>query len=336
MEKIVKRNDFLKLIENVKLMGKGNGLTTDAPYVLFSGTHIISYNDKISIQCPFKTDFSLFVKTKDLHALVTKISSETIKLKENNNKLNVYCPYCNANLATIENDEIAKRITHVQKPLAGIKWKTLPENFCKSILLCSYSVSDQESIPILTCVYIDRQNCISSDNARIAIASLSNQMDKMLIKATEIKRLVATNPTTYAISKSWLHFKNSENSIFSVRKVFGKFPALAQFFEFKGTEITLPKKLSEGLDTTSIFADELSPFVSLLIGKNLCKISTKSDSGAIQYKVKIDYNEEPIKFMVNPSFLKEMMQYSSSMCIQKDRVKLETKDFKFVSALYKG
>lgn len=329
------KKELLKVLESVKPGIASRGVVESMAYFLFSGTDIITYNDKISIQHPFKTDFNLFVKADDLYKMMTKLSVDDVALAEKDGKLHVQCETMQADLATIEDDEISARIANVDKSLKTAKFLPLPDNFCESVSLCSFIASKQESYQTLTCVHVTGENCISSDNMRIAHATMDGKVTPMFIEASEVRSLIAINPTEYAISKAWLHFRNEDKCIFSIRKVNGDFPDFVQFFDFKGTEIKLPKSLIEGMDIASVFTDDLAPQTEINISKGVCIISVKSDSGTIKYRSKIDYSGSDIVFRINPDFLKEMMAHTSSIIVHKDKVRLETDNFALVTALCK-
>lgn len=304
-------------------------------YYFFSGTDIITYNNKISIQHPFKSEFKLFVKAKDLFGLLSKTTMEEVSLKEKDGKLNVSSKKFKANLATIIDEEVVARIKAVEKSLKKIKWETLPENFCTNLSLCSYTASKQESDGTLTCVYINKTDCSSSDNNRVSHAILSSEMDTMLVKASEIKNLMAIAPLEYSVTKSWLHFRNKENCIFSIRRISGDFPEFLQFFEFKGIKLDLPKDILEGVDIASIFMDSDDSAINFNIKDNICIISIKSDNGKIQHRSKIKYKGKEIAFSINPDFLREMMQYSSTITLGKDKIKLQTENgYSLLTALF--
>jgi len=305
-------------------------------YFLFSGKNIVSYNDTISIQHPLKTDFNLFVKANDLYKIISKLPADKVSLSiKTEGKLNIRCSTLNASLSTINDQEIRDRINTIGSSLKKAKWKKLPKNFNDSISLCSFSASKQESDQTLTCISINGVDCVASDNRRIAHAVLSESMDPMLLKASEIRSLIATDPIKYSASKSWLHFKSENNCIFSIRRIDGNFPDYLQFFEFDGSKVELSKDIIKGVDITSILADKLDPFVTIKIIDGVCNIVGKSEAGKIQHRSKIDYKGKEISFTINPEFLKEMMSHSSSIIISKERAKLQTDTgFTLVTSLY--
>lgn len=331
----MKRLDLLRILEKIKPGIAANELVESMTYFLFSGKNVVTYNDKISIQHPLKTDFNLFVKAKDLYKIVTTLSSETVKMTEKNGKLNIKSKSLNANLSTIEDDEVRSRIKTVEKSLKKAKWAKLPENFCGNISLCSFNASTLETEQTLMCVYINNTDCVASDNRRIAHSVFSEPMEEMLIKASEIKNLIAIEPTEYSKTKTWLHFKNESKCIFSIRRIDGQFPDFLPFFEFEGEQINLPSNILEGMDLTSVLVDQSDPFVTVTISNGICVVTGKSESGKIQHRSKIDYKGKEISFVINPNFLKEMMSHTSSITVAAERAKLKTENnFTLVTALY--
>jgi len=331
----IKTKELLSILEMLRPGVDTKDIVESMTYYLFSGTDVITYNNKISIQHPFETDFSLFVKANDLYKLLTKTTVETITLSENNEKLNVSSKKFKANLSTIKDEEVSTRIANVANSLKNANWHSLPDNFCPSISLCSFTASTQESDGTMTCVNVDGVDCTASDNNRISHAVLNSDVDAMLIKASEIRNLVAIVPIEYAITKSWLHFKNKENCIFSIRKITGKFPEFIQFFDFTGSKIKLPSDIIEGVDITSIFMNAVDSAINFKIKDNLCIISIESDNGKVQHRSKLKYKGDEIAFAINPDFLREMMTHSSTITLSDDKAKLQTENgFELLTALF--
>lgn len=296
---------------------------------MFTKTNIITYNEKISIQYPFKTDFKTFVKALDLYKLISKLKYEAVSIEKVDDKLNISCKSAKVKLSTISDKEASERIDKVSESLKGVKWKILPDNFNTAVSLCSFFASKSESDQTLTCVYVNGKDIISSDNNRVAHAILSGEMDEVFIKASEIKNLISIKPIEYTVKKSWLHFKGENGCIFSIRRVDGQFPDYLQFFNFEGTAVNLPKQITEGIDIASIMMEAIDSSVNFKISDGFCHISAKSDGGVVRHRSKIDHSGSEIKFTVNPEFLKEMMSHSSSIIFSTDKAKLTTDDGSF-------
>jgi len=332
----IKKKTLLNALEKVKPGIAKTDFVESMSYFFFSGTDVITYNDKISIQHPFKTDFSLFVKAQDLYKLIFKLTADTIIIAEKNDKLNIKSKSIQANLSTIHDDEVNERIKNVSKSLKKAKWKKLPDNFITNMNLCYFTASTQESEGTLTCIHVNGVDCVSSDNNRVSHAVLSEKMDEIFVKATEVKNLSMINPIKYATTKAWLHFKNKEGCIFSIRKIDGEFPDFIQFFNFEGVPISLPKEILEGINISSVFVDEIDPSINFKISKGCCDVSVKSDAGSVKHRSKIEYKGKEIKFVINPEFLKQMMTHSSNITLTDDKAKLETTDnnFSLLTSLY--
>jgi len=330
----MKRKDLLTILDKIK-SGTSNNRDEVTSNFLFTGKEISSYDDQIAIQHPLKTDFSLFVNANNLYKIVTKLKTEQINLSKKNEKLNIKNKTSNLNLSIIQDTELTNKMNSIEQSMKNKKWKALPTNFINNILLCYPLASKQESDQTLTYVFIENQDCIASDNSRIAFTMMDESMPNMFIKASKVPYLIKINPVKYAIGKSWIHFKNTDNCIFSMRKIEGVYPDFLQFKEFDGTKIKLSKKILEGVDLSLIVADVLDPLIIVKIANNICYIVTESELGKVQYKSKIEYSGKEISFTINPEFLKEMMSHSSSIIISKERAKLKTDtDFALVTSLY--
>jgi hypothetical protein len=48
----------------------------------------------------------------------------------------------------------------------------------------------------------------------------------------------------------------------------------------------------------------------------------------------VDYKDEPIQFVINPEFFKEMLKHSTTLTFSEGKAKLETKNYSILTALY--
>jgi len=331
----IQREKLLDILNKVKPGLSSKELVASMSYLYFSGKDIITYNDKICIQYPFKTEFNLFIKANNLYNLLLKSTTEVIALTEKQNKLNITSKKFKANLTAIKDSETKSRIEYISESLKGVTWKTLPDNFSDSVSLCSFTAAKYEVDTSLVCVYLNKDMCFSTDNSRISYAVLDREIDEMLILASEIKSLIALNPIEYSITTSWIHFKNKENCIFSIRKIEGKFPDCLPLFDFKGVTINLPKEILEGIDITSVLLNEEHAAINVKIEKNQCLLSIKTDAGKVQYKAKLKYSGTCISFNINSKFFKSLINYSSTIVYSEKKIKIQTDNgFSLLTALY--
>jgi len=333
LKTVVNKSTLLDVLKKVKPGIASKDIIESMTYFFFSGEDIITYNDHISIQHPFKTNFSFFVKAKDFFSIVSKISVQEITLMEEQDKLVLKCQSVLAKLCTIKDDEVISRISTVKDSLVDTEWKSIPENFLECISLCSFAAAKGESDLTLTCIKVNGDYCVASDNQRVAFAKLTTPMDFFFLKSSEVNNLTAINPIKYSVEDSWIHFQNADSCIFSIRKVMGEFPDFFPFLNFDGASINVPKEITEGVDLASVFSDPETPSITLLIQKGVCMITVESPHGELKFKTKIDYSGDDIKFKINPLFLREMLSHSTEITISETRAKLETASFSLLTAL---
>lgn len=330
----MKTTELLKVLENTKAGIDTKSETEIMSYYYFSKNNVITHNDKISVRYPFKTDFNMFVKATDLYNIISKIKTSEVSLTKKENKLNISSKSAKINLTVIEDDEATSMIENVSKSIKEANWKKLPENFKESIKLCATTTSIHDSDGTLSYIYLDGVDCISSDNTRISHSILDSQIDQMFIKAKEVNSLINSNPIEYSIGDSWIHFKNEDNGVFSIRVITGEYPDYLQFFDFDGDEITLSKDVLTGIDLASVLTDIATPIINIKIEKGFCILSVKSDNGKILHRSKVNYKGNPINFMINPNFLKEMINHSTSLIVGSDKAKLKTDKFSLLTLFF--
>lgn len=331
----IDRTELIRILEKIRPGIAKNETMESMTYFYLSGDDIISYNDKISIQYDFKTDFSLFVKASDFYKLLTKIKDKDVTLVADGDCLKVSTASTRITLPTISDNELTERIKSVKESLATGKWKKLPEDFSDKINLCSYTASKMEQEGTLTCVNVKGDVCTSSDNNRISQATIKGPVDEMLIKASVIKDLIGIDPKGYKITKAWIHFRDKNKCIFSVRRVTGEFPDFSQFMDFSGTDIELPSEILDGIDLVSILTDPDDPSVNIKISKGVILLKGKVQNGNIMHRCKIDSKDTELDLTINPAFLKDMVKYNSKITVGQDKARIRTdNNFCMITALY--
>lgn len=330
------RKKLLEVLKKVKPGIADKAIVESMMYFYFSGKEVVTYNDKISVLHPLKTDFQLFVQAEKLYKIVSLAKATTLKMTEKENSLNIRTSTINVDLTTILDEEITERINLISKSISGVKWKKLPSNFLESASMCAFAASKLDAEQIMSCLYFNEKECMATDNDRFAIAPIEGKIDTMFFKASQITNLRDINPDKYVVTKAWVHFKNEEGCIFSIRRIEGTFPEeLKDAFDFDGTTVTLSENILEGTDLASIFVDSMEPTITIRITKGMCIVSVTSDGGGSKHRSKVDYDGTDIVFTLNPEFLKEMLKHSTTIVIDDDRsrAKLSAGDFSMLTSL---
>ena len=303
-------------------------------YFYFSGKEVFSYNDKISISYPCETGFVAFVKADDLLKVLGKLDTDDISLNLNGETLTLKSGKFKLDFATIQDEDIVKRIATVQASLKEAKPKELPDNFIDCISLCHHVASSEDSDQTLNCLYIDGQDMVATDNKRIAHSVLSYVMEKMLIRASEMKSLLVIDPKYYIATKNWIHFVGANKCIFSIRSTKGEYPDMLKFMDFNGVKVTLPESILQGVDLASIFTDNEDPTVKITIKNGECMVfAGKSDRGKADFKEQIRYTGKEISFAVSSELLMDMLHHSTTITIDDSRARLDNDGFRMVTSL---
>ncbi|KKL67773.1 hypothetical protein LCGC14_2131610, partial [marine sediment metagenome] len=163
----IKTKELLKALKETKAGTAKKTLTQEEPTYIFTETNLLTYNDQTCIQYPFESDFQCSIPATEFYDIISKIDDKEINLKLTEDKLAIKSKSVNANLSTIQQEDILQLIQDL-----GIdsikKWKKLPEDFIEGVFLSSFSVSKDMSQPYLTCIFVDDKRIISSDNYRIS------------------------------------------------------------------------------------------------------------------------------------------------------------------------
>jgi hypothetical protein len=330
----MKRKELLNALLSVKPGIASKEIVESMTYFFFSGEAVISYNDVISILYPLKTDFKTFVKADDFFKVVSKVKADSFAFKLEDNQLKMKSDKMLNSFATIYDEEIVSRINTVQESIADATLKKLPAEFVEAVNLCIQVASKNESDQMLTCLYVSGKDVVATDNVRIAHYKMKTAMDEIMIKASELRALVSISPTKYAVTQSWIHFKNDDGCIFSIRRVKGTYPDMLKYMQFDGIDVTLPQGILDGVDVAAVFTETEDDPITVTIKKGKYRIYKESDAGKIDFRDTIDYKGQDITFKINPNLLKEMMKHSTNVVIGVRSARLEADNFMLVTSLF--
>lgn len=329
---IIKREELLKALALLKPGIAKNDLIESSNQFCFMGNSIRSYNDEMQISIDFDTKINGALPVIELYKLLEKIPDEEIVINKEDNQVIIKGKKKKAKLVLSEISEVLESALIDKKKLKA--WKNLPDDFVNGVKFCLFSISNDASEPILTCISIKDTNILSSDNNRVTKKSINgNISSELLIPGRIAKELIKYNPIKYCRTKSWIHFTNENNILFSCRAIDGTFPSTDRFFEVEGTKIRLPKNLKEIIDRSSIMTDEDEDLITLFFsnGKLICKGS--GTNGSYEEESKIIYKGPDIKITVNPIFLSQILPLIKSVILGDNRLLFEGDGFSHVLAI---
>jgi hypothetical protein len=194
------------------------------------------------------------------------------------------------------------------------------------------------SMGILYCIHVNKKKLYSSDNYRISRYELSKEIgDTFLIPAKSAEEVSKFKVTEYLLDESWVHFKSDTGVIFSCRIVNGVYKDVDRFFEVEGKEFTLPENIKKYVDSSLVMADgkrEFEKKIEMTISKDQIILRGETETGWIESKVPCQLDlEESFKVTINPVFLNEVLNKSTSIIVREGRALFKSENFQHVMVL---
>jgi len=331
----INKNELLKVLSAVRPGIAKKDIVEQATHFIFTGNEVITYNDRICISHPFKTDFQCSVKGEEFYKLISSITDDDIEIKVDDKQITVKADKVRSGLSTLVESGVVELID-----LLGIdkqEWKKLPKGFNQGIFLCMFSASKDISQTYLSCVATRGNALFSSDNFRVSLYELEDELPEFLIPAISVIELSKFDVEKYSLADSWIHFKTKENVIFSSRIVVAEYPDISGFFEIeKGTKINFPKELKSVVEAVSIMAEgdlDLNKKIDIKITKGKMTCRGEKDRGWVERDCDIDYKGKEIEFSINPIFFGQILDKATTMVLSEDRALFESDFFKHIMSL---
>jgi len=325
----IKTSELITALSKIKSGISTRGLVDGFGNYSLDDDFVRTYNDHICISYPFKTGVVASVKAENLNAVLSKIDVENIELSVVDNSLLINGGNTKAGLIKTEG------VKHI--PING-EWKDLPEDFLHGLSLCSFSAADTMSMGILYCIHVNRKKLYSSDNYRISKYELSKEIrDTFLIPAKSAEEVSKFKVTKYLLDESWVHFKSDTGVIFSCRIVNGIYKDVDRFFEVEGKEFVLPENIKKYVDSSLVMADgkrEFEKKIEMTLSKDQIILRGETETGWIESKVPCQLDlEESFKVTINPVFLNEVLNKSTSIIVREGRALFKSENFQHVMVL---
>lgn len=333
----INRLELLSALDKVKGGLAQKEMIEQTTHFAFADQKVMTYNDEISISHPVDgLELEGAVKAEELYSLLSKIKQGEIEIEVKEEELHI-----NAGKTTRAGIAFQPEVKLPMDELGKIgKWRNLPDNLIPAMTFCMFACSKDMSTPVYTCVNVGQEGMAeSTDRLRVTrhkIGELPEGIQPFLIPATSVQYLTKYSITKMASSKGWVHFQTEDGGVFSCRVYDDSFPDIDKLFDLQGTEIKLPKKLEEVLERASIFAKRdisLDEEVAIKLESKKMEISSTSDTGWIKEKMAVKYSDEPVKFSVHPSILREIIEHGRQPTIGESVLKFAGDNWEHVIAI---
>lgn len=217
------------------------------------------------------------------------------------------------------------------------EWHKLPEGFEDAVSVVAACAGKDESLFANTCVQLTSKYIEATDRFQIARYKMKLQLERpILVKSEMLKAVVQRGVSKYCQSGDWLHFKNANGLIMSVRLYIDDFPDVGQFLKVSGKPAKLPKGLIKAVEKCVVFSSENGNDdnqVLVELRKDRLRVKGEGASGYFRETKKMSYSGPSMAFYIDPSLLSKLTEEHNECEITPDAMKVDGGSFVYVTSL---
>lgn len=306
---------------------------------IFTKNEVLTYNDRICVCYPLKNDLDCALSSKELYGIVAGCGNdieierkdESVFIESDNGRT--------AELAVFDQSIITNLVKSLKLQTIKKKLKNIPEDFLQAIKFCIFSVSKDASYPVLTCIYVNDDIVISSDDFRISKYVMNESIeDSFLLPSKSAMELLKFDIQKYYVSDDWVYFQSKDKAMFCSNIMQGDYPDYNDDFIFKGKNLTLPKELKQYVENAVVMTDgnfDLDRRLTITLDNNeLILRAEKSDIGWMEDTIDLKYKGTKKQFAINPHFFSDILERSSRAKLGDDRILFINKNSKHLISLF--
>jgi hypothetical protein len=330
----VNREELLHCLESVQPGLSTSEITEQSNCVALKDGWAFTYNDEISCRAPSPLNESIVgsVRAEKLLELLRLLPEEEVQISAKDEKLSVVGKG-RKGVFTMESD-ITLPIDDLELPE---EWTNLPEDFCEAIKVVQQCAStDKKGKKRLTNVHIHPKWVEASDNYQICRWKLKTLVaEPILVQQTFIKWVPQLGMTEFAITDSWMHFRNQAGLILSCRRYLDDFDNMSKELEVEGEKVSLPKGLVEASEKAKLFSSENpdSDRVLVEIGAGKVRVKGTGVSGYYVEVKKVGYSGPELAFFIRPELLSDIVTRHNECIVNPKRMKVDTGSYVYVACL---
>lgn len=338
---LVNRAELQTILQAVKPGVEKKEVVEQMTHILFTGSAVATYNDRVCVMYPFECDFAFSVKEEDFSKIIDNIAEETLELSLVDDMLLIKSKKTKAKLSTVV-DEKAK-IAHLIDQLIDLSaatdfYKPLPLEFIEAVTLCSFSANKDSATGVKACVAVKGDTAYSTDSIRCSLYVMDGDMPEILLPAKDVMTLIRYNVSEFGLSKNWAHFRTGEGVTFCCKVMKGDYlyDQIARIFSDDDPTLKFPEELGEQIASVVSLAageEDINKSVDLEVQPGIITIRAEKERGWIEKEVDIEYDGEAFKFSINPIFFSQILKHATNFTLLKGKVQFSSDNFYHVLAL---
>jgi len=332
----MKKSEILNAIDKLKPALTDKGLSEHSGLIIFDENRIAAYGEEISVSIPLKSGFTGVFPWKEFTELIQKFETEEFDIKEKDEEILVISGKMKAGFKRIKTSYEPQ----YQNLNEDSDWDKLPDDFCKALDFCLFTVSSDQYGGVLKSVSIKESFARSSDNFRITEFEMDGEAPEILIPRESAIFLSKQNITDIFIDESVVHYTDGTGLVFTHRMISEEYPSLSEYFKVEGTKIRLPKELKSALDRASVLAEDSIDsdflYVKISISKGKIIIRGEGEKGWVEETSRIrGYKGQSLTFSVVPNHLFHILDYSNEAVANDEVLLFKGDNFQHLVCLMK-
>jgi len=331
----IKREKFLNDLNAVKAgLSSKEFLEQSTSIVLQEEGTIVTFNDEVC--CRKSTSLkgvSGAVHAQTLYEIIERMDDEFLEVRESDGELE-FAGKRKA-FGVVKEKEIHLPIDRVEMPKA---WRELPKEFAEAVQLVKHCVGTDENQFLLTCIHINADMIEACDNYQMMRCTVKTGLDRsVLVRGASLASIVPFAMESISLTKSWIHFKNSDGLMYSCRRYTEDYPSLESLLALKGHSIVIPRGLADASERAAVFGSEktTTPMISVHLRQGKLKLKGENLMGWYREVRKVDYSGPEMEFVISASLLKHVSENYSDAKIGDDKLKVSGGQWEYVTALGK-
>ena len=330
---LVNRDEFLQSLESASPGVATKDVIEQSTCFVFSDGFVTTFDDEICVRVPSKLpkDWSAAVPAKPLLEQLRRWKEDEIDVESAAGGLEVKGKGSRKAFFVAEKD-ITLPVEHVERP-DWSKASKVEQEFGEAIKAVSTCAKDRDENMNLCSISIHPDYVQACDNDQLARWKVKTGVSSFVLARKEaLKHLPSLDPTEFAETPGWLHWRNPAGVEFSVRKTIPPedFPDYGPFLNKEGEPVVLPKGLAEAADKAAVFTseDKDNDLVRVDLKPGRLRIRGQGPSGRYEECPKVNYNGRELSFMVSPRLLAELVNRHHEALVSEKKLLIDCGRFR--------
>ncbi len=300
---------------------------------VFQKKRVITFNDEIACSTACDIGFEGAVAARPLIDLLAKLAEKEVDLEATDTELIVKGKRRRAGIT--REASITLPVGVVEPP---VKWVEIDPEFTDAIGVVQHCAGKDPNNFALTCIHVTPDHVEACDNFQICRYPIATGVAApCLVKRDSIKHIAGLGMTEVSETKTWIHYRNPSELVFSVRREVSDFQDLSKILDMDGTPTTLPGGLAEAVAKAEIFSAQNAEnnVVIVELRADQLRIRGVGVSGWYEERKEVKWRGDPFSFTIDPKLLLEIVSRANDCIITPGRLKIDGGKFTYVTCLGK-